>query len=54
MGIKKTTGAKMTNEIVITEQPTPLAQMQRAKAIAKEIAGKKLVVVYLQAFQKFL
>ncbi len=29
----------MTNEIVITEQPTPLAQMQRAKAIAKEIAA---------------
>ena len=29
----------MTNEIVITDQPTPLAQMQRAKAIAKEIAG---------------
>lgn len=29
----------MTNEIEITDQPTPLAQMQRAKAIAKEIAG---------------
>ena len=29
----------MTNEIVITEQPTPLAQMQRAKAIAKEISA---------------
>ena len=29
----------MTNEIVITDQPTPLAQMQRAKAIAKEIAA---------------
>ena len=29
----------MTNEIMSTDQPTPLAQMQRAKAIAKEIAG---------------
>ena len=29
----------MTQEIVITDQPTPLAQMQRAKAIAKEIAA---------------
>jgi len=29
----------MTQEIVITDQPTPLAQMQRAKAIAKEIAS---------------
>ena len=29
----------MTQEIVMTDQPTPLAQMQRAKAIAKEIAG---------------
>jgi len=29
----------MTNEIMSTDQPTPLAQMQRAKAIAKEIAS---------------
>ena len=29
----------MTQEIVITDQPTPLAQMQKAKAIAKEIAA---------------
>ena len=29
----------MTNEIMSTDQPTPLAQMQRAKAIAKEIAA---------------
>jgi hypothetical protein len=29
----------MTQEIVMTDQPTPLAQMQRAKAIAKEIAS---------------
>jgi hypothetical protein len=29
----------MTQEIVITDQPTPLAQMQKAKAIAKEIAS---------------
>ena len=29
----------MTNEIMSTDQPTPLAQMQKAKAIAKEIAA---------------
>lgn len=29
----------MTQEIMSTDQPTPLAQMQRAKAIAKEIAA---------------
>ena len=29
----------MTNEIMSTDQPTPLAQMQKAKAIAKEIAS---------------
>ena len=29
----------MTNEIMSTDQPTPLAQMQKARAIAKEIAG---------------
>ena len=29
----------MTQEIMSTDQPTPLAQMQRAKAIAKEIAS---------------
>ena len=29
----------MTNEIMSTDQPTPLAQMQKARAIAKEIAA---------------
>ena len=29
----------MTQEIMSTDQPTPLAQMQKAKAIAKEIAS---------------